>query len=349
VQTFERIQSNVYNPPNKFKEEEEDDEDDDDDNQQNLNDLLHQARATEIEYLSQWITRDRPTDANEIADILLQLIRTVPETMSSSTIISDISHRDERAEATTSTDRHSYPPMNQTGRVADRDRPYADYGHLDRETIAQEFQFNLQPPATTTNETSIRLNAKSFAITSWTNVSKELVINEIKDEFGIENIQYICIGEEMSELNHQRHLHIQIIFKEKVDRRKPFLDEITETHCNYQVTRNDRAWNEYIRKGGNYIEFGTYQSISTRGKKQWPASVSSSAASVSSSDHHQTTTAITTTTKMTTRAQAEERRQHIRDIAKQALDLAEISVNDAMDLIRHSMPDKFIAQSTWYG
>jgi hypothetical protein len=177
-------------------------------------------------------------------------------------------------------------------------------------------------------------------------------MNEIKDEFGIENIQYICIGEEISELNHQRHVHIQIIFKGKVDRRKPFLDEITETHCNYQVTHNDRAWNEYIRKDGNCIDFGTYQSISTRGEKQWPSSVSSSAASVSSSDHHhhqQTTRAITTTTtRMSTRAQTEERRQHMRDIAKHALDLAETSINDAMDLIRHSMPDKFIGQSTWY-
>ncbi|CAF3855559.1 unnamed protein product, partial [Rotaria sp. Silwood1] len=159
---------------------------------------------------------------------------------------------------------HPYPPVNQTGLVQDHDRPYADYGHLNRQTIAQECQFNLQVPTTTTtatlNKPSIRLNAKSFAITSWTNVSKELVMNKIKEEFGIENIQYICIGEEISELNHQRHLHIQIIFKEKIDRRKPFLDDITQTHCNYQVTQNDCAWNEYIKKGGKFMKFHEFKS-----------------------------------------------------------------------------------------
>jgi hypothetical protein len=25
---------------------------------------------------------------------------------------------------------HPYPPINQTGQVAEHDRPYADYGHL---------------------------------------------------------------------------------------------------------------------------------------------------------------------------------------------------------------------------
>ena len=338
-QTYERIRSNVENPSNKFKAEEEEEEDDEDNNQQDLHDLLDQARATELEYLSQLIDRDRPTSANEIADILLELIGNVSKPTASTRVKTDEGSQ-------TSFDTVSYPPINQTGPIADHDRPYADYGHLDRQTIAREFQFNLQPPATT-HETSIRLNAKSFAITSWTNVSKELVMNEIKDEFGIEKIQYICIGEEIGELNHQRHLHIQIIFKGKINRRKPFLDDITETHCNYQVTQNDRAWNEYIRKGGNYIEFGDYQSISKRGKKQWPtSSVSiSSSASVSSSEHNQLPRAITTTTTtVTARAQAEEKRQ----LARQALDLAEVSVNDAMDLIRRSMPDKFLAHSTWY-
>ena len=102
-------------------------------------------------------------------------------------------------------------------------------------------------------------------------------------------------------MNHRRHLHIQIILKEKINKKRRFLDDITQTHCNYQVTQNDRAWNEYIRKEGDYIEFGTFQSVSTRGHKQWPTS--------SSSDHDQSRQAATTTTAMTTRAQAGERRQ----------------------------------------
>ena len=123
---------------------------------------------------------------------------------------------------------------------------------------------------------------------------------------------------------HRRHLHIQIILKEKVNKKKRFLDEITQTHCNYQVTHNDRAWNEYIRKGGDYIEFGQYQSISARGQKQWLSSaiVASTA----------TTTTTTTTPMITTiiaRAQAKETRQ----LAKQAMQLDETSVNSVLDFI----------------
>ncbi|CAF3407378.1 unnamed protein product, partial [Rotaria sp. Silwood2] len=76
---------------------------------------------------------------------------------------------------------------------------------------------------------------------------------------------------------------IQIIFKEKIDRRKPFLDDITRTHCNYQVTRNDLAWSEYIKKGGNCIEFNEFKSTTTRGSTQWPPSSPSTSRSCSRS------------------------------------------------------------------
>ncbi|CAF1650972.1 unnamed protein product, partial [Rotaria sordida] len=191
------------------------------------------------------------------------------------------------------------------------------------------------------------------------------------EEFGIENIQYICIGEEISELNHQQHLHIQIIFKETIDRRKPFLDDTTQTHCNYQVTRNDLAWNEYIKKDGNCIEFNEFKSTTTRGSKQWP-SLSSSPSSRSprsrspSTSSTRTTSPVTTTTmnlppapappphpsvvpKATTaKAQAEEKRQHQLEIYKQAIKLAENNVDHAMDLIKQEMIGKFVERGSWY-
>ena len=139
--------------------------------------------------------------------------------------------------------------------------------------LLNEFKFNLELPSTNTQK-RMRIHAKSFAITSWTDVSKDIVLDHIKTEFGVANIQYICISEEISELNHQQHLHIKIILKEKVDRRKPFLDDITGTRCNYQVPRNDLAWNEYIKKDGNYREFNEFKSTRSRGQKQWPSSSS---------------------------------------------------------------------------
>ncbi|CAF0991868.1 unnamed protein product [Didymodactylos carnosus] len=51
---------------------------------------------------------------------------------------------------------------------------------------------------------------------------------------------------------------------------------------------------------------------------------------------------------MTVRAEADEKRQHQREIARQALGLAETNVDRAMDLLRDAMPDKFLAHSSWY-
>lgn len=140
--------------------------------------------------------------------------------------------------------------------------------------------------------------------------------------------------------------------KEKVDRRKPFLDEITETRCNYQVTQNDVAWNEYIKKDGNYIEFNEFKSTRVRGKKEWP---SQSASNSETSDNHDrqlvargTSVASSSSTTTTVRAQIQARRQFEQETVIKALKLAETNVNQAMDLIRHALPIKFLSQSTWY-
>ena len=254
-----------------------DDEDEDDswilfDGQQALVNKLDRAREDRLQQLSEQIFSQQPKGNDPLVRFLLSqwnFGQVPPEPTIDAAPPSVQSDSTDQA----------YPPLIQSGVVAEQHRPYVAYGHLDRATLAQEFQFDLARPSVA--HRSIRLNAKSFAITSWTDVSKEMVMSHIKSEFGLTNIQYICISEEMGELNHQRHLHIQIILKEKVDRRKPFLDEITGTRCNYQVTRNDLAWNEYIKKEGSFIEFGEFKSTRTRGRKTWPSEASDSA-SVSS-------------------------------------------------------------------
>ncbi|CAF1521700.1 unnamed protein product [Adineta steineri] len=202
------------------------------------------------------------------------------------------------------------------------------YGHLNRQELAQQFHFNLEPTPSQIND---RFNAKSFAITSWTEVSKDLVMDYIKNDFDIDNIQYICVCEEISELNHRRHLHIQIIFKTKIHRRIPFLDQITQTHCNYQVTRNNKAWNSYIIKGGNYSEYGCFEPIQE--EQQFTTDDSNAPRS------HRT---------ITVREQIGQRQQQNKEMARQAFILAETNVHQAMDYIRQMMPDKFLAHSTWY-
>ena len=302
--------------------------------QQALVEILDRARQDEIQQLTQSILSQQPVNDTTARFILSQW--NFPSIRDATPSI-----------ASHNTGQQQYPPLIQSGVVADHHRPYAAYGHLDRATIVKEFKFNLDLPSTNTQK-RMRIHAKSFAITSWTNVSKDIVMDHIKNEFGVQNIQYICISEEISELNHQRHLHIQIILKEKVDRRKSFLDDITDTRCNYQVTRNDLAWNEYIKKDGNYLEFNEIKSTSSRGQKQWP-STSSDSPSVSDTSHQPNRPSARTTTKTTTvRAQDDARRQYEQPTVIQSLELAKINVHQAMDLMRHALPTKFLSHSTWY-
>ena len=308
------------------------------DGQQALVEMLDRARQDHLQQLSQQILTQQPNNDTTVRDFLSQWnFAPVPKNTTTNAAAPSI-HSDH------SDQQQQYPPLVQSGIVAEHHRPYAAYGHLDRATIAKEFQFNLERPSMA--QRSIRLNAKSFAITSWTDVSKDIVMNHIKSEFGLGNIQYICISEEISELNHQRHLHIQIILKEKVDRRKPFLDDITNTRCNYQVTRNDLAWNEYIKKESNYIEFNDFKSTRTRGQKTWPSTESSSSSSSSISDVSKTTSVQPKTT--TVRAQNEARRQFEQETVNKALELAKTNVHQAMDLMRQALPSKFLSHSSWY-
>ena len=330
------------------------------DEQQSIGNILNQYRQEELEHLNKIILSEQPKNDTTVQFILNQL--NLPSNPPHNTTVATSSPSSMTIHTAQQQQHSSHVPLIQSGVTDHHHRPY---GHLDRTTIAQECQFNLQrPTTTTTTEThkQKRLNAKSFAITSWAtaDVSKEVVLDHIKKEFGIDNIQYICVSEELSELNHQRHFHIQIILKEKVNRRKPFLDDITGTRCNYQVTRNDLAWNEYIKKENNYIEFNEFKSTRTRGEKQWPSSSTTSTPITSNtsdqpdrqlvpmSRQRRSSSTTSTSTTTTVRAQMEARRQYEHETVVKALELAEINVHQAMDLIRYALPTKFLAHSTWY-
>ncbi|CAF2073832.1 unnamed protein product [Rotaria magnacalcarata] len=148
-----------------------------------------------------------------------------------------------------------YPSVNRVGEVSDHDRPYADYGHLDANTIARVFDFNLETGQIITknfiqDHRPVRMNRKSFAITCWTNVLKEEVMNEIEHIFTIEKLQYVCVAQEFNSdtINQEFHLHLQIVLKEVVNKKTSFLDSVT---------------------GLNYIEFSSFKSTIVRGVKYW--------------------------------------------------------------------------------
>jgi hypothetical protein len=94
-------------------------------------------------------------------------------------------------------------------------------------------------------------------------------MNEICRQFPSSVLQYACISIDYSQLIATfRTNYIQIILKKVVNKNGWFLDKITGTYdkfrirsysleiiykigdkCNYHVTNNDMAWNEYIKKG----------------------------------------------------------------------------------------------------
>ena len=113
AQTFDRVQSDVYNQTTNLIAHDDDDEDedqDDVDNKQDLGNILYQARATQIDSLSQMIRGDRSVNTDELADYLLELIGTIPEP-TTSTIV----NTGNTASATSQTKTmhsHPYPPIN---------------------------------------------------------------------------------------------------------------------------------------------------------------------------------------------------------------------------------------------
>ncbi|CAF3844465.1 unnamed protein product [Rotaria sp. Silwood1] len=60
--------------------------------------------------------------------------------------------------------------------------------------------------------------------------------------------------------------YIQIILTKIINKKIWFLDKVTGDQCNYDVTNNDMAWNEYIKKNGDFIEIGDFKSITTRSR-----------------------------------------------------------------------------------
>lgn len=90
------------------------------------------------------------------------------------------------------------------------------------------------------------------------------VLNDIHRQFHDHRLQYACIASENNADETRCHLHVQIITKVTINKKSWFLDDITGknkffvvflfllflgTHCNYQITNNDKAWIEYIKKG----------------------------------------------------------------------------------------------------
>jgi hypothetical protein len=255
----------------------------------------------------------------------------------------------------TITTSHPYPPIQRTGRVLHHDRPYVDYGHLDRITIAQifEFKFKLLPSAHLFQRRYLQSH-KALSMIVRTDISKHDMVRLLRQEFGTRNIQYICVGETSHKLNDQkqeRQLEIQILLKSKITKRHYLFEEFSESSVIFNVTRNDRAWNEYIKQGLHFIEFGTFKSTSKLGLKNWPrscnqSSISYEVTSTSSSSQIQNNLIVDDTeSEIEVIDEEYERRE---EIVKQLLKLSETSPSIAMDFLQISIRTLREDNLLWY-
>lgn len=98
---------------------------------------------------------------------------------------------------------------------------------------------------------------------------EEEILNNILEEFGETVVQYACVASEIGPTSSKKHLHMQIILKRVVNKKSWFMDKYTGIYqnrvdsllwnmfclfisgvkCNYQVTKDNKAWRHYIQKG----------------------------------------------------------------------------------------------------
>ena len=176
---------------------------------------LVDRRGVELEELPHIIRSSQPVD-DEQAQVIMQHLDRALQTTAMAADDKEDSDNDNDQISVTSTmiSTHPYPPITQQGLIADHDRPYADYGHLgrhislyclygrcglvvlifenlDAKSIAEECQLVLdcrRPQDCHTPRGAVRLSAKSFAITCWTNVSSEYYRYPVPDQY--ESIGY---------------------------------------------------------------------------------------------------------------------------------------------------------------
>ncbi|CAF2013050.1 unnamed protein product [Rotaria magnacalcarata] len=164
-----------------------------------------------------------------------------------------------------------YPPIDRSGYVDDHDRPFFLYHKQNATEISENKNFSL--PASyepwvkgKKGSNKLQLNVRKLAISGFSNVSKDLVKLFIIKTLNKKNkkIRYICISNEINSNsidpdNIVPKIHIQIVFFGQTSIYSCFLDEYLGCRCEYRVTHDADAWNEFIKKGLNFVEYGLFK------------------------------------------------------------------------------------------
>jgi len=101
---------------------------------------------------------------------------------------------------------------------------------------------------------AFRIDAKNFSLTyPQCTASKEAVLDFLQTM----SPNYICVSKEQH-ADGNPHIHAAISFETKKNLRNERYFDFNEFHPNIQSTRNMDQWINYIKKGGDFIEIGTF-------------------------------------------------------------------------------------------
>ncbi|CAF1355830.1 unnamed protein product [Adineta steineri] len=123
----------------------------------------------------------------------------------------------------------------------------------------------------------------SSLIPSMLNTNDSKIAASIKNPFVpmtiVPNIQYHnqsnikAESEDLFEMARQKKFNLNIPSEHEEPNKKFRLSRkafaivcrsnMTRMQCNYRVTNDDRAWNSFLKKTGQYIEFGEFQSVTS--------------------------------------------------------------------------------------
>jgi hypothetical protein len=107
------------------------------------------------------------------------------------------------------------------------------------------------------------ISRKNYFITASAKLNKQELCNQIVEKFkdlGKNKLIYVQVSEEVSSGTNYRHFHILIQFADKKQFNDPFwLDDLLQTHGNYQAVRNLAGLKVYIDKQDKKpATYGTY-------------------------------------------------------------------------------------------
>lgn len=103
-----------------------------------------------------------------------------------------------------------------------------------------------------------RLNAKKLALT-WPKCpvepesAKETIMRILAKEIPI----YVCVSRELHK-DGDPHLHAAVLLEHAADIKRSDMLDLGAYHGNYQPMKKPDEWIKYVRKGGDYVEYGKY-------------------------------------------------------------------------------------------